>query len=167
MTTPLIVWLILCGIWGSTWLFIKLGLQDLPPISFAAMRFVIASFILVVIVIARRAPIPRKRNDWVTIALTGFLCFTVNYGLLFWGEVHVSSGLAAVLQATCPLFGLVIAHRLLPSEPMTVAKLGGVIVGLGGVAIIFSDQIHAEGTLAVWGSAAIIAGSLAVAFSNV
>src|SRR5581483_10941348 len=95
VTLPVLVWLILCGIWGSTWLFIKLGLQDLPPISFVAIRFIIASLILVVIFIARRLPIPRKRKDWFTIALTGFLCFTVNYGLLFWGEEHVSSGLAA------------------------------------------------------------------------
>src|ERR1051326_2556270 len=100
MTTPLIVWLILCCIWGSTWLFIKLGLRDLPPISFAGIRFVIASIILIVIVLIRRAPIPRRLQDWRLIVLTGFLSFTVNYGLLFWGEDYVSSGLAAVLQAT-------------------------------------------------------------------
>ncbi len=164
---PFIVWLILCGIWGSTWLFIKLGLQDLPPVSFAALRFIIASLILVIIVIVWRLPIPRKSKDWWTIAVTGFLCFTVNYGLLFWGEQHVSSGLAAVLQATCPLFGLAIAHRLLPAERMTLAKLAGVVVGLAGVAVIFSDQIGSEGTLAMWGSAAIVVGALAVALSNV
>jgi drug/metabolite transporter (DMT)-like permease len=167
MATPLIVWLILCGIWGSTWLFIKLGLEDLPPISFAGIRFVIASLILVVIVAARRAPLPRKASDWLTIALTGFLCFTINYGLLFWGEVNVSSGLAAVLQASVPLFGLLIAHRVLPSEPLTPAKLMGVLIGLAGVAVIFWDQIGSEGKLAVWGSAAIVAGAFAVALSNV
>jgi drug/metabolite transporter (DMT)-like permease len=150
MTTPLLVWLILCGIWGSTWLFIKLGLEDLPPISFAAIRFIIASSILVAIVLIRRLKIPRKASDWQTIALTGFLSFTINYGLLFWGELNVSSGLAAVLQATIPLFGLLIAHRLLPAEPMTTAKLSGVLVGLAGVALIFSDQIRSEGTLALW-----------------
>lgn len=167
MTTPLVVWLILCGIWGSTWLFIKLGLEDLPPISFAGIRFVIASLILVIIVMARRTPIPRKASDWRIIAATGFLSFTVNYGLLFWGELHVSSGLAAVLQATAPLFGLVLAHRLLPSEPMTSTKLVGVLIGLAGVAVIFSDQIGAEGRLAVWGSVAIVVGAFAIALSNV
>jgi drug/metabolite transporter (DMT)-like permease len=167
MTMPLFVWLILCGIWGSTWLFIKLGLEDLPPISFAAIRFIIAASILVVIVLVRRLKIPRDVRDWQTIALTGFLSFTVNYGLLFWGELNVSSGLAAVLQATIPLFGLLIAHRILPAEPMTTAKLSGVLVGLAGVALIFSDQIHSEGSLAVWGSAAIVLGAFAAALSNV
>src|SRR5215471_4453561 len=123
MTMPVFVWLILCGIWGSTWLFIKLGLEDLPPISFAAIRFIIAASILLAIVLVRRLKIPRDFRDWQTIALTGFLSFTINYGLLFWGELNVSSGLAAVLQATIPLFGLLIAHRILPSEPMTATKL--------------------------------------------
>jgi drug/metabolite transporter (DMT)-like permease len=167
MTMPLFVWLILCGIWGSTWLFIKLGLEDLPPISFAAIRFIIAASILLAIVRVRRLKFPRDFRDWQTIALTGFLSFTVNYGLLFWGELNVSSGLAAVLQATIPLFGLLIAHRILPAEPMTTAKLSGVVVGLAGVALIFSDQIHSEGSLAVWGSAAIVLGAFAAALSNV
>src|SRR5215510_11172189 len=123
MTTPVLVWLILSGIWGSTWLFIKLGLEDLPPISFAGIRFVIAFSVLAAVIFARRLPIPRKARDWRMIAFTGFLSFTLNYGLLFWGEQHVSSGLAAVLQATIPLFGLVIAHQFLPSERMTAIKV--------------------------------------------
>src|SRR4029453_6899676 len=118
MTAPLIVWLILSVIWGTTWLFIKVGLRDLPPLSFAGIRFVIAALVLIVIVGVKRLPVPRKASDWAFIALTGFLSFTVNYGLLFWGEQHISSGLAAVLQATIPLFGLAIAHLLLPTEPL-------------------------------------------------
>jgi drug/metabolite transporter (DMT)-like permease len=167
MAAPLLVWLILSGIWGSTWLFIKVGLRDLPPVSFAGIRFVIAAFVLVMIVIAQRLPLPRTRRDWLFIAVTGFLSFTVNYGLLFWGEQHVSSGLAAVLQATIPLFGLLIAHRLLPAERMTATKVFGVLLGLAGVGVIFSNQMHAGGSLALWGSAAIVLGAFAVALSNV
>jgi drug/metabolite transporter (DMT)-like permease len=167
MTAPLIVWLILSVIWGTTWLFIKVGLRDLPPLSFAGIRFVIAALVLIVIVGVKRLPVPRKASDWAFIALTGFLSFTVNYGLLFWGEQHISSGLAAVLQATIPLFGLVIAHRLLPDEPMTVAKVSGVLLGLAGVAVIFSNELDAGGSLALWGSAAIVLGAFSVALSNV
>ncbi len=167
ITRPVVVWLILSAIWGSTWLFIKLGLRDLPPVSFAGIRFIVAATVLVILAIARRLPMPRGAADWGVIAFTGFLSFSVNYGLLFWGEQHVSSGLAAVLQATIPLFGLVIAHRMLPSEPMTAAKLTGVLLGLLGVAVIFSNQLTAEGGLALWGSAAIVLGAFSVAFSNV
>ena len=83
MSAPVIVWLLLSLIWGSTWLFIKLGLQDLPPFTFAGIRFVIAAFILLLIVAIRRAPLPRERSDLVLIAVTGVMAFSVNYGLLF------------------------------------------------------------------------------------
>ena len=123
-----IVWLILCGIWGSTWLFIKIGLADLPPITFAGIRFVIASLILTSLVLARRAPLPRTRRDWTLIAISGVLQFALNYGLVFWGEQRIPSGLAAVLQSTFPAFGLVIAHLYLPAERITGKKVIGVLL---------------------------------------
>jgi drug/metabolite transporter (DMT)-like permease len=162
-----IVWLLLCAIWGSTWLFIKLGLQDLPPVSFAGIRFVIASLILLSIVAARRRPVPRLRRDWALIAATGLLAFSINYGLLFWGEQYVTSGLAALLQTTIPVFGLVLAHLHLPSERMTISKVCGVGLGVAGVGVIFSNQLSVEGPLALWGCAAIVFGALCAAYANV
>ena len=70
-----IVWLILCCIWGSTWLFIKIGLADLPPITFAGIRFTLASLILMLMVLARRAAWPRTRREWTLIAVVGVLQF--------------------------------------------------------------------------------------------
>jgi drug/metabolite transporter (DMT)-like permease len=162
-----IVWLILCGIWGSTWLFIKLGLADLPPLTFAAIRFVLASLILIALVTARRAHWPRTRGDWSLIAISGVLQFTLNYGLVFWGEQHISSGLAAVLQSTFPLFGLMIAHLYLPQERMTTAKVAGVLLGILGVAIIFSDQLSIAGSLALLGSIALVLSAVFGSYSNV
>jgi drug/metabolite transporter (DMT)-like permease len=164
---PLIVWILLCGIWGSTWAFIKLGLRDLPPITFASTRFIIAVALLLLIAYVRRAGLPRTRAAWRMLVVTGVLQFTVNYGLIFWGESYISSGLAALLQATIPLFGLLIAHKLLPGEPLTFAKLCGVLIGLIGVAIIFSNQLTIGDAWSVWGSLAIIIGAFAAAYSNV
>ena len=79
-----IVWLLLCCIWGSTWLFIKIGLRDLPPISFAAIRFLIAVIILAAIIAVRRLSLPRSPRDWWMLAGTGVLAFALNYGLIFW-----------------------------------------------------------------------------------
>lgn len=132
-----IVWLILCGIWGSTWLFIKLGLADLPPLTFAGIRFLLASLILSALILARGVRWPRSRHDWFLIAIVGLLQFTLNYGLVFWGEQHIPSGLAAVLQSTFPAFGLIIAHLYLPYERLTTRKVIGVLMGVVGVAIIF------------------------------
>jgi drug/metabolite transporter (DMT)-like permease len=162
-----VVWVLLCLIWGSTWLFIKIGLEDLPPLSFAGMRFVLAALILLAIVAVKRSPLPRRRSDWTLVVVTGVLAFTLNYGLLFWGEQHVSSGLAALLQATIPVFGLAFAHVVLPDEPMTALKVAGVLLGVTGVAVIFSNQLTVSGPMALWGSLAIVAGGVCMAFANV
>src|SRR6266480_5594698 len=140
-----LVWLILCGIWGSTWLFIKLGLADLPPLTFAGIRFLLASLILSALILARGVRWPRSRHDWFLIAIVGLLQFTLNYGLVFWGEQYISSGLAAVLQSTFPAFGLVIAHVYLPYERITTARVFGVLIGVLGGAVIYSDELSIAG----------------------
>jgi drug/metabolite transporter (DMT)-like permease len=164
---PVIVWILLCGIWGSTWAFIKIGLRDLPPLTFASLRFAIAILLLLLIAYFRRAHWPRTSREWRLLITTGILAFTVNYGLIFWGEQYVSSGLAALLQATIPLFGLILAHIYVPDEPITFMRLTGVAVGLLGVGIIFSNQLRIGDVWSVWGGAAIITGALAAAYSNV
>ena len=162
-----LVWLVLCGIWGSTWLFIKIGLNDLPPLSFAAIRFVIAAAILWVILVVRRLSVPTSARDLLLLAGTGVLGFTVNYGLIFWGEQYISSGLAAVLQSTIPAFGLLFAHLHLPDERMTPAKVFGVILGVIGVGVIFSNQLSLAGPRAFAGSVAIVISAAGAAYSNV
>jgi drug/metabolite transporter (DMT)-like permease len=162
-----VVWLILCCIWGSTWLFIKIGLADLPPFTFAGIRFLLAFLILVGLVTARRARWPRSGREWTLIAVVGVLQFTLNYGLVFWGEQHIASGLAAVLQSTFPVFGLVIAHFYLPEERMTTGRVAGVLLGVFGVAVIFSDQLSIAGRLAFVGSIALVLSALFGSYGNV
>ena len=167
MNRKAVVWLTLCLIWGSTWLFIKLGLEDLPPVSFAGIRFLIATAILVSIVRIRRLAWPTTRKEWLLLFWTGMLTFTLNYGLLFWGEQRVTSGLAAILQTIIPVFGLMIAHYYLPSERMTWAKVGGVLLGIAGIVVIFFHQLAGESTAGFAGSIAIVVGAFAAAWSNV
>jgi drug/metabolite transporter (DMT)-like permease len=162
-----LVWLLLCCIWGSTWLFIKLGLANLPPLTFAGIRFVIAATILFSIIAVRGRSLPRNNSDWILLAVTGVLSFSLNYGLLFWGEQYISSGLASLLQATIPAFGLVIAHFYLPGERITTAKVAGVLMGVAGVGVIFSNQLAVAGNRALAGSAALVLSSICVAYSNV
>ncbi len=162
-----VVWLILCGIWGSTWLFIKLGLNDLPPFTFAGLRFVFASLILVAFILARGVRWPRKRSEWLLIAVVGWLQFSLNYGLVFWGEQRIPSGLAAVLQSTFPAFGMVIAHFYLPEEPITPKKVVGVLLGIVGVGIVFSDQLSFAGKSALLGSVALVSSALFGSYGNV
>jgi drug/metabolite transporter (DMT)-like permease len=162
-----LVWLVLCGIWGSTWLFIKLGLADLPPFTFAAIRFIIASAIVFSIIRIRGIELPRARADWLLLAVTGILSFGFNYGLVFWGEQYITSGLAALLQATTPAFGLVFAHFNLPGERLSWTRIGGVVLGVCGVAVVFSNQLAIAGRQALAGCVALLLSSIFVAYSNV
>ncbi len=157
----------LCVIWSSTWLAIKWGLEDLPPISFAALRFVIAIIALLAVSLGRVPLLPRNRADWVLLGFTGVLMFAVNYGLLFWGELHVSSGLAAVLQAIIPVAGMVFAHWLLPNEPMRWQRVGGAVLAVGGVALICGRLLNHGGIVTFWAGLAIVLGGAGAAFSNV
>ncbi len=167
MSAPVLIWLLLSTIWGSTWLFIKLGLEDLPPLTFAGIRFVIASIPLIGWLLIRRRPLPKDPRDWALMIGTGVLMFAANYGLVFWGENHISSGLTAILYTTLPLFGLVIAHLHLPNEPITLLKVSGVLLGIAGVALIFSHQLYIDDPMAIWGSLAIILAALGTAYASV
>ena len=160
-------WVTLCVVWSSTWLAIKIGLRDLPPISFVAIRFLIAISVLVAVSLGRTRLIPRTRNDYVVLAVTGVLMFAVNYTLLFWAELHVSSGLAAVLQATIPIFGIMFAHWMLPDEPLRLPRLAGAIIALGGVTVICARLLGFHGHLAFWGGVGVVVGAASAAYANV
>ncbi|MDH4044448.1 MAG: DMT family transporter [Gemmatimonadota bacterium] len=167
MTLPVLVWLLLATIWGSTWLFIKVGLMDLPPFSFAAWRFVLASIPLLIWLVLRRPVRRYAAADWRLMIGTGLLTFALNYTLVFWGESHISAGLAAILYSTFPVLGMLMAHWMLPAEPLTMRKFGGALVAVGGVAVIFYDQIHLRGAWAVAGSAAVVIAATSSAYAGV
>jgi drug/metabolite transporter (DMT)-like permease len=167
MTRPLLVWLLLSVIWGSTWLVIKLGLQDLPPFTFAALRFVVAIVALLPLLAIRGTPLPGSWRDWWFMIGTGFLTFTSAYGLVFWGEQYISSGLAALLFGSFPLFGLLIAHFYLPAERMTATKIAGVVLGVCGIGLVFSNELAVTGSAALWGSAAVVIAALSAAYADV
>src|SRR5207302_6324056 len=160
-------WLTLCVVWSSTWLAIKIGLRDLPPISFVGLRFVVAIAVLIAVSIGRVRLLPRRPSDYFILGITGVLMFALNYTLLFWGELYVSSGLAAVLQTTIPIFGMLFAHWMLPNEPLRLQKVFGALLAMAGVALICGRLLNFGGVWAFWGGVGISLGGAAAAFSNV
>jgi drug/metabolite transporter (DMT)-like permease len=167
VTLPALVWLLLASIWGSTWLFIKVGLQDLPPLTFAGLRFVIASAPLLLWILVRKVSLPTRWADWRLMIVTGLLTFALNYSLVFWGESHITSGLAAILYTTFPIIGMLLAHGMLPDEPLTARKLGGAVLGMAGVVLIFAHELTVRGALALAGSAAIVLAASGTAYADV
>ena len=163
----LFVWIVTCAIWSTVWLFIKIGVRDVPPVTFAAWRIALALAVLAPITLARRTPLPRTRRDWLLIGSTGVVLLGVNYALLNWGIQYISSGLTAVLQALTPAFGFVFAHSLLRDEKMTAVKGLALLLGIAGVGVIFAHQLEFAGTRAFWGSVAVVGGSACVAVAYV
>ena len=131
--------ILLCLIWGTTWAAIKIQLQGIPPFAGVAIRFGLASVLLLALAPrfgVRFGATRRERVLWVAIAL---LSFCGSYGLVYWAEGNgVPSGLAAVLFATFPLLTAALAHLLVPGERLTVQGLAGMLVGLGGLCLLFS-----------------------------
>ncbi len=168
LSLNVLVWLILCLIWGTTWIFIKIGLDEhLPPLAFAAARFILAVSILFVVIRVKKIPLPKTAKEWRLIALTGVLQFSVNYSMVFWSEQYITSGLAAVLQAMITVFGLILAWFFLPNERITKLKIFAVLMGIIGVTVIFHDQLKVQSLMAFLGCVGVVVGSYAAAQASV
>jgi drug/metabolite transporter (DMT)-like permease len=163
----ILIWLLLCLIWGTTWIFIKIGLDDLPPIAFAASRFIVAVVILFVVLRVGKIPLPKTAKEWRLIALTGVLQFSINYTMVFWSEQYITSGLAAVLQSMITVFGLILAWFFLPNERVTKLKIFAVCLGIVGVTVIFYDQLKVQNLMAFLGSVGIVVGAYAAAQASI
>lgn len=150
-------------IWGSSFMFIRLGVQELRPVEVVFVRTAIAAVGMALVIAARRIPVP---TDWPTIrslAVLGVGNVVVPFMLITWGEQTVESGTAAVLQSTAALFALVVAHFTFADERMTVRKVVGLVIGFVGVMVLFSrgGDIF-SGNLA--GQLAIVVASLFYGF---
>lgn len=163
------VFVLLSLIWGTTWAAISVGLRGIPPFTGVAARFAIASAALLVIAPLLGARIGAhgavERRLWVA---NGLLSFFASYGIVYWCEQRIPSGLAAVLFATFPLFVQLLAHAFLPEERMTWRAGIGALVGFAGVAVIFSEDLASLGGPGVALGAAVMLGAPFVsAISNV
>jgi drug/metabolite transporter (DMT)-like permease len=166
----LAVYVFLCAVWGSTWLAIKIGLEDLPPLRFAAFRMALACLVLLPFAVRRRGHRPTAREARF-IALAGFLQIGVFYALIFVAQQWIESGLAALLFATFPICAGVFAHFLLPNEPLTPRTIAAAGLGLSGVALIegvaLVRAIQADFGALVSGGGLVFAAAIVSGFASV
>lgn len=158
-----VVWWVACLLWSAGWLFIKVGLRDLPPLTFAATRLAVAGLVLAVIVAARHEWRALRGADIPAIAVSGVLLLGVNYALTFWGAQYLPSAITSVLQATSPVFGFLIGTAT-GAERFSIARALALPIGVGGVALIARGPFD-PGNLSSLGSVAVLGGAACAAIA--
>ncbi len=163
----LLAFAIIYFVWGSTFLAIRVGAHEVPPFLFAAMRFLVAGVVLYAWMIARGERSPDRRQ-WVSAFIMALLIFVFDYGLLFWAEQRVPSGIAAVMLATIPAFMALSEIVFLRTQRMTVRLALALLVGMGGVAVLMSRSLSLGGVpIERTGAAALIFASVSWSIASV
>jgi len=157
-TTPkiILVYLILCLIWGSTWLGIRASLESLSPFISSGFRFIIASTGIFVIMRMRGMTLQKDKAAIKLYLLMGFFSFIIAFGLVYWGEQFVPSGLASVLFGVYPFCVALFSFLFIPDEKIGTYKIVGMVLGFFGIIVIFSDSFGADLSLNILGMIAIV-----------
>jgi len=135
---------LVCLLFSTTWLAIRIGLADLPPLGAAGLRFLVAFPILLAIARWKSLSPPQTRQDWILAIQLGLTMFAIPFALIYYAEQTVPSGLAAVLFASHAIFVALLAHFVLHDEPLTAARLVGIGACLVGLVLVFHDRMSGE-----------------------
>src|SRR5947209_13767774 len=136
----LLAFAVIYFVWGSTFLAIRVGVREVPPFLLAGIRFLLAGFILFAVMRARGTPSPSGR-EWKSATLLAVLIFVFDYGLLFWAERRVPSGIAAVMMATIPLFMALSEIFIMKTQRLTPRLATALLVGIAGVTVLVSHSV--------------------------
>ena len=150
-------------LWGGSFFFAKVALAELGPFTVVFFRVSLAALALNVVASAVGQSLWRAGTPWRQLVVMGALNNALPFSLIFWGQTTITSGLASILNATTPLFTVLVAHALTRDERMTVRKLFGVLAGLAGVAILIGPDLGGS----IWGQIACLAAALSYAFAGV
>jgi drug/metabolite transporter (DMT)-like permease len=163
----LLAFAIIYLVWGSTFLAIRIGVHQVPPFLFAAIRFSIAGLVLYGSMIARGEPSPTLRQ-WLSVVTLALLIFVFDYGLLFWAEQRVPSGIAAVMMATIPVFMTLSEILFLRTQRLTARLTLALLIGICGVAVLVSHSLSLGGSpIDTAGAIALIIGSISWSIASV
>ncbi|WP_431854561.1 DMT family transporter [Azospirillum sp.] len=166
MTAPrmgLTEWLmliLLSVLWGGAFLFSKMAVAELRPFTVVLARVGLAAAALALVVRAAGLRMPDSARAWRPFFVLGFLNNLVPFSLIVWGQTQIASGLAAILNATTPLFGVVLAHALTADERLTAPRLAGVLLGIGGVGVIVGPEALGGAGTAVLAQLAVLGAAL-------
>ena len=156
--------------WGSSYLFIKIGVETLPPLSLVFMRLLVGLAILGAVVVVTRTPLPRDPRTLGHLAILGAVNIAIPFWLIGWAEQHISSGLAGILQSAAPFFTLVLAASFVHDEHITRDRVAGMAIGFLGILVLSAPNLAEVGTAAgaqrLLGELGVVLASLAYGTGN-
>ncbi len=162
-----IVFILLGIIWSTSFLWIKIGVQDIGPMALTAFRMVFGALTAIAIAVYQKLSFPRDAKTWGLFAILGPASLAIPVFLISWGEQTIDSAVASILNATVPLFTLLIAHFWIHDDKITFQKTLGLLIGFAGVLILMSKDLLASEHGSVIGQLAVILASLFYAGSAV
>ena len=155
-------WLVFIALglmWGSSYLFIKIGVASVTPISLVALRLGIGALVLGLVVAVARERLPRQPRTYVHLTVMAILNIVLPFTLITWAELSVASSLAAIVTAAAPLLAMLIAAIALRSEVVTLARVAGLVVGFIGVVVLTGPAATASGASAAAVAALVLAAA--------
>jgi drug/metabolite transporter (DMT)-like permease len=161
-----ILFVLLGAIWSSSFMWIKIALQEVGPITLVAFRASFGLLFGIVVILIRRVPLPRTVKEWLPLLLVGLTNVAIPFFLISWGEQSIDSAVASILDATVPLFTILIAHLALRDDKITIPKMLGLIVGFVGIVVLMSKDIGASPS-SMLGQIAVIVASIFYAISAI
>jgi drug/metabolite transporter (DMT)-like permease len=158
---------ILSIVWGGSFLFVGVAVRELPPLTIVALRVVTAASALLLTSRLMGVDLPRTRQVWSAFLGMSILNNVIPFTLIVWGQSHIASGLASILNATTPLFTVIVAHYLTDDERLTGQRFAGVIVGFAGVAVMIGAAAFASLDASILAQLAVLGAALSYGFSGV
>lgn len=153
-------------LWGGSFFFVRVALDDLPPLTLVLSRVLIGAAVLAVVIRIAGEALPRRPMVWFTLAVMALLNNVIPFSLIFWGQTAIPAGLAAILNATTPLFTVVVMHLFTTDDRASPNKAAGVALGFLGVVVLVGPAALGRLDTPLWAIAACLAATLSYAFSG-
>lgn len=162
-----LAFILLGAIWSSSFLWIKIAVAEISPLMLVSLRVLFGALTGLLAILLTRTPLPAKRSTWLALALLGLTNVAVPFMLISWGEKNIDSAVASILNATVPLFTLVIAHLFLRDDRLNLPRLVGLLIGFGGVILLMLKDFSPGSHNSMLGQGAVLLACIFYAGSTV
>jgi len=165
--TDWLLLILLSVLWGGAFYFAKVAVLEIPTLTLVFGRVAIAAAVLLVLTQLMRTPLPRDRETWQILGVMAVLNNVLPFTLIVWAQIHISVGLASILNATSPLFSVFVAHALTADDKLSSGRIAGLIAGFIGVVLLIGPDLLGELGAHLWAQLACLAAACSYAFGAV